>query len=134
MVRRWGDIHLRCAHSEASLPKKFKVHGRKMGRKMVLSCFYFCMLNPFGKLASHPKGQVKVIKTLWCVIFLFVMKEMNPADNIWQWAAMIRQSVQILALVLNETCCLGFATLVFQYTTNSVKHFLFVCCSLSADW
>ncbi len=29
--RRWGDIHLRRAHSEASLPKRFKVHGMKKG-------------------------------------------------------------------------------------------------------
>ncbi len=74
---------------------------RSMGWKRVLSRFYFCTSNPFGKLASQAKGQVKIIKTeqqwenLWCVIYLFVMKEMNPADSIWQWAAMIRQSVQI---------------------------------------
>ncbi len=34
-------------------------------------------------------------------IYLFVMEEMNLADSIWQWAAMIRQSVQIL---LNLSC------------------------------
>ena len=72
--------------------------------KRLLSCFYFCTSNPFGKLASQAKGQVKVIKTeqqwenLWCVIYLFVMEEMNPADSVWQWAAMIRQSVQILPI------------------------------------
>ena len=26
MERRWGDIHLRRAHIEASLPKRFKSH------------------------------------------------------------------------------------------------------------
>ncbi len=75
---------------------------RSMGWKRVLSCFNFCTSNPFGKLASQAKGQVKVIKTeqlwenLWCVIYLFLMEEMNPADSMWQWAAIIRQSVQIL--------------------------------------
>ena len=34
---------------------------------------------------------------MWCVIYLFVMEGMNPAESKWQWAAMmIRQSVQIL--------------------------------------
>ncbi len=54
-----GDIHLRRTHSEASLPKTFKVHGMKKGPIL----FYFCSSNPFGKLASQSKGQVKVIKT-----------------------------------------------------------------------
>ncbi len=51
---------MRRAHSEVSLPEKFKVHGMKKGP--ILSSF-FCSLNPFGKLASQAKGQVKVIKT-----------------------------------------------------------------------
>ncbi len=51
---------------------------RSMGWKRVLSCFYFCTSDPFGKLSSQSKGQVKVIKTeqqwenMWRVIYLFV--------------------------------------------------------------
>ncbi len=35
-----------------------------------------------------------------CVIYLFVMEKMNPVESKWQWAAMIRQSVQILSMML----------------------------------
>ena len=34
--KKWGDIHMRRAHSEASLPKKFLVHGVKRGTILFL--------------------------------------------------------------------------------------------------
>ncbi len=40
------------------------------------------VLGPWDEKASYP-------------VFISAV-QMNPADNIWQWAAMIRQSVQIL--------------------------------------
>ncbi len=50
LVRRWGIYILRRAHSEASLLKKFKVHGKKKGLILPSSAHaWFWQIQPSGK-------------------------------------------------------------------------------------
>ena len=77
---------------------------RSMGWKRVLSCFYFCSSNPFGKLASQAKDQVNVIKTeqqwenLWCVINLFVII-INRLDFIRRFWMRISSKNNIIIII-----------------------------------
>ncbi len=58
---------------------------------------------------------------------------MNPADSIWQWAAMIRQSVQILAYDLKTPSVVSLTC--FLYTSiNELSVCMYVLSARIMRW
>ncbi len=127
MTRRWAIV----IWNMPTVKQICRTSFGPMGWRGILSCFDFCSTNPSGKLFHSLKVKKRPWENQLCVIYLFVMEEINLAHSKWHAMGSYDRTVSPLSWLYRNIiditvliCCKSVIFFLFTERQSNAQRFI----------